>query len=60
MGSLTSLKLKFTHGVAIETLLYDASRHPLIGWSYIYAFWQRSLGFNFRHFDISNIFSTVT
>ena len=31
MGRLTSLKLKFTHSVAIETLLYDASRHPLVG-----------------------------
>lgn len=60
MGRLTSLKLKFTPSAAIEMLLSDASRHPLIGCSYSSAFWQHSLGFNFRHFDVSNMFFTVT
>lgn len=60
MGRLTSLKLKFARSAAIETLLYDASRHPLIGCSYSSAFWQHSCSFNFGHFDVFNIFSTVS
>lgn len=46
----------------MKTLLDAASRHHFIGCSYSSlsaAFCQHSLGFNFRYFDVSDVFSTV-
>lgn len=62
VGRLARLRLKFSQSVAIETLLDAASRHRFTGCSYSSlsaASWQHSLGFNFRYFDVSNVFSTV-